>query len=410
MLRLTVLVSVLIGGCTKTHPVEDAGDDAAVPSDGSMIDAPDRPDAGLDASADAEGDDAGLDAAPDDAAPDDAGFDAAPPPPTADVDLLFMVDNSNSMAEEQASLVMQFPRLVSVLLSGDLDADGVRDFEPVRSLQVGVVNADMGVGGYSVPTCASPLFGDDGILRTRGNTGIAGCMATYPRFLEASAGSPVAPLAMDFSCVAAMGTGGCGFEQQLEATLKALTPRSSPLRFFDGSRGHGGDGVNAGFLRDDSLLVIIYLTDEEDCSAVDTDIFNPSSTRYTGDLNLRCFMYPEAVHPVERFVNGLAALRHPSRLIFAAIVGVPLDVVGRSYDEMLAHPNMIERVDPAMPTRLVPSCNVPGRGIAFPPRRFVHVAQGLEALGVATTVQSICQSDLSSALAPILEHIAAAPR
>ena len=48
------------------------------------------------------------------------------PPPCDDtpqvidkVDLLFVVDNSGSMREEQASLRAQFPRLVDVLTSGD---------------------------------------------------------------------------------------------------------------------------------------------------------------------------------------------------------------------------------------------------------------------------------------------------
>src|SRR3990172_2453983 len=52
------------------------------------------------------------------------------------VDVLFMVDNSNSMAEEQAQLTVQFPRLVSVLASGDRDADGTPDFPAVRDLHL----------------------------------------------------------------------------------------------------------------------------------------------------------------------------------------------------------------------------------------------------------------------------------
>ena len=43
------------------------------------------------------------------------------------VDILFMVDNSNSMREEQELLRQQFPSLVRILTSGDRDGDGVRD-------------------------------------------------------------------------------------------------------------------------------------------------------------------------------------------------------------------------------------------------------------------------------------------
>ena len=39
------------------------------------------------------------------------------------VDLLFVVDNSGSMREEQTALRAQFPRLIQVLTSGDRDGD-----------------------------------------------------------------------------------------------------------------------------------------------------------------------------------------------------------------------------------------------------------------------------------------------
>ena len=82
------------------------------------------------------------------------------------VDLLFMVDNSNSMAEEQASLSEQFPNLVRTLASGELTVTNamgettVETFPPVKSLRVGVVSSDMGTGGFTVPTCLEPGFGD----------------------------------------------------------------------------------------------------------------------------------------------------------------------------------------------------------------------------------------------------------
>ena len=326
------------------------------------------------------------------------------------VDLLFMVDNSNSMAEEQTSLAEQFPRLVSALASGDINGDGTQDFPPVRSLRVGVVSSDMGTGGFMVPTCLEPNFGDDGVLRTQGNTSVPGCMAAYPRFLEFSPPGDAAAFAAEFTCVARMGTGGCGFEQQLEAVLKALTPSTAPIAFNMGTSGHG-DGANINFARPDSLLTIIMVTDEEDCSAADPELFNPATSVYSGDLNLRCFQYPEAVHPVERYVDGLLALRtDPDLLIFAAITGVPPDLVADpsriDYDAILNDDRMREMVDPTEPTRLNPSCNVPGRGLAFPPRRIVRVAQMIEQRASNGLVQSICQSDFTPALNAILEKLA----
>ena len=65
-----------------------------------------------------------------------------------------------------------------------------------------------------------------------------------------------------FNCMAAVGDGGCGFEHPLESVYLAL---------------HDPIDENVGFLRDDALLVVVFATDEDDCSAPpDTDLFDPS--------------------------------------------------------------------------------------------------------------------------------------
>jgi hypothetical protein len=331
-------------------------------------------------------------------------------PRTDPVDLLFMVDNSNSMAEEQASLAASFPRMLDVLTAGDLDGDGAADFPAVTDMHVGVVTSDMGTGGARVPTCNEPSYGDDGILR-RTPGSLSGCDPTYPAFLTYTAPGSTATLAADFGCVATTGTGGCGFEQQLDAALKALTPAASPLRFQLGSPGNG-DGPNAGFLRAGSVLAVVLVTDEEDCSASDPELFDPGSSTYGGDLNLRCFNHPSAVHPVSRYVDGFLALRSdPADLIFTLVGGVPPDLVvdpaRPDYLGILADERMVEMIDPIMPTRLRPSCDVPGRGQALPPRRMVETARQLDEAGAGAVVQSICQADLTAAMRAIANRIAA---
>jgi len=338
-----------------------------------------------------------------------------PPPPTTapPVDVLFLVDNSNSMIEEQVSLKERFPELIQTLTSGEVRgarAGAVRSFPPVADLHVGVVDSDMGTGGYLVPTCVESNFGDDGILRTRGDVSMGGCSGSYPSFLSFSAGDAPGDFAADAACLASLGTGGCGFEQPLDSVLKALTPGISATTFVMGTRGHG-DVENAGFLRPNSVLAVVLLTDENDCSAVDPDLFNQSSARYMGDLNLRCFQFPEALHPTSRYVSGLLALRpDPTRLVFAAIAGVPVDLTldteRTAYGAILSDPRMQEQVDPSQPSRLLPSCNVPGRGLAFPPRRPVEVARDLERLGAQTMIGSICQSDYSAPIRVLVNRIA----
>ena len=64
------------------------------------------------------------------------------------VDLLFMVDNSGSMAQEQASLREQFPKLISVLASGD-PGPGKEKFPPAKDLHLGVVSSDLGLVGIN---------------------------------------------------------------------------------------------------------------------------------------------------------------------------------------------------------------------------------------------------------------------
>jgi hypothetical protein len=69
-----------------------------------------------------------------------------------------------------------------------------------------------------------------------------------------------------FDCVSSTGAGGCGYDHDLEAVHLALS---------------GNVPENAGFLRPDSLLVVFFVADEDDCSApADTDLFSQSVMDY----------------------------------------------------------------------------------------------------------------------------------
>lgn len=340
--------------------------------------------------------------------------DGAPPPEADihDIDILLMIDNSGSMMEEQMGLRLQLERMFEVLSSGDLDKDGTLDFEALDSIRFGVVSSDMGAGGNTVSTCGNGDVGDDGVLQTLGDG--SGCgIGSTSGFLTFTGDEPdtATQFATDAQCMATLGLGGCGFEQQLESLLKALTPSTSPIRFAGDSVGHG-DRANAGFLREDSLLAIISLTDEDDCSSPETDeLFDPSSSRYTGGLNLRCHEYKDALYPTSRYVDGLLALREdPSRVLFATIAGMPVDLVedvGTDYERLLNDERMQERVDPADPTSLVSVCNTADTGLAFPARRLISVAQQLEERGANGIVQSICQLDYSLVIDEVLTRISA---
>lgn len=365
----------------------------------------------------------------------------AAPPGTPEVDLLLMVDNSGAMSGEQALFGMELPSLIRAIVTGDLDGDGIAEARPATSLHVGVVTSDMGAGPSPlpgpdgvVPSC-DPGLGDDGILRSVSTTRF-GCSPRHPPVFEFEAGDNPDLFAADVACVALTGSGGCGFEQQLESMLKAIAPASAtasylpdgyanedaidaidlrPPIFAGDTRGHG-DGLNAGFVRRDSVLAIVLLTDEEDCSVSDYSIFYRDPRFMTVGLNLRCFTYPDRLYPTDRYVENLIHLRDdPERLVFAVIAGVPTDLVGDdewTYTNILADSRMIETPDPAPtpPTRLLSSCSTADGGEAFAPRRMVEVARGLAERGARTTVRSVCAATFVPAIHRIAELITGAYR
>jgi hypothetical protein len=308
------------------------------------------------------------------------------------VDIVVMVDNSGSMAQEQTALTAAFPALVRDLVDPrDDDGDGRPDHAPVEDLHLGVISSDMGTMGSPVSTCSNPDVGDNGCFRSTPSPVVSGCLATYPTFLARDASNAATydadQLAQDFTCIATLGTSGCGFEQQLEAMRVAVTTDMRP------------GGCNDGFLRPDSILVLIWVTDEDDCSTSPDhpEMFDQDRTDL-GHLSLRCFLHPDFLDTFSSYVEAFAALRPstPEKLVVAMITGVPPDeplCIGRGDDlaGCLSVTRMIPTIDPVMPVQLIPSCNT-SMGLAFPPTRLVEVAQ---AFGSQAYVDSICQSDWS---------------
>jgi hypothetical protein len=354
------------------------------------------------------------------------------------IDLLFMVDNSNSMRDEQVSLAREFPKLINVLTSGDQTGDMVKDFPPAKDLHLGVVSSDLGLPGVpGIDGCIG--LGDDGVLRSA-------CMGANfnPPFLtyDADLGDDPGQLATDFSCISTLGVDGCGFEQQLESTLKAVWPGTdTQVRFvadpgsgFGMTGQHGPGFPNGDFIRSDpneglSLIALVLVTDEEDCSSSNMAHFDPRAS--TTGLNTRCFFEGQKAEPnnlfdIERYITTFKALRpgQENLVIFAGIVGVPPELVTPEeldkfdftkkneadafFDGLLANRAMQETLDPRgnmdpADDNLVPSCDRGENARAYPPRRIVQVAKGFGANGV---IQSICQENFSPAMDAIIEVIA----
>ncbi len=286
-------------------------------------------------------------------------------PATDLVDILFVVDNSTGSASLQQWLAEDF---YGVLLA--LDATPFS----LPSLHVGVVSTDLGSGDQTVGSC-DDQGGDKGALFTAGATELetvpylvdeppSGChvqrdadgfctghdcsqadcgdgtLVEDPRTGCPRCRNHVDTVAL-FERLATMGGGACEFVQPLESMRLALDNHPD----------------NAGFLRPGSVLVVLLVTDEDDCSAADNLLFDGSDTALDSPLgpltDFRCFEFgvtcdtqdrteigtwdncapstdaSALLYPAARYTGFLEGLRDPGRLVVGAITG---PVVGDSVD------------------------------------------------------------------------------
>jgi len=152
------------------------------------------------------------------------------------VDLLFVIDNSGSMADEQANLIASVPGFI----------EGISDRLGVSTdYHVGVVSTDD--SSFNGDGCR-----EIGALVTRTGGDLSSETECGPYIDGTTFMTPRDDLEVSFECAARLGIDGSGIERPMDALRAALHPTP------------GLQGCNAGFLRDDALLVIVVITDEED--------------------------------------------------------------------------------------------------------------------------------------------------
>ena len=202
--------------------------------------------------------------------------------PIRQLDLVIMIDNSPSMAPKQDKLRAQFPKLLDPLKDPATDS--------LPDLHVAIIDSDIGTGGaFSSGSCGPKLlpdgttsaYGDQGRFRM---IGASDCGVTDPdaTFLTYSDGHPTnfrGDLNTVFACLASgLGTVGCGEEHQLQAFEWALV-----------RKGIGNDTQQAQFLRPDAYLGLVFLSDEDDCSAAPNDgMFGSKPELRNESASLRC--------------------------------------------------------------------------------------------------------------------------
>jgi hypothetical protein len=179
------------------------------------------------------------------------------------VDILFVIDNSTSMAVAQAQLSLAFPTMVSVLQA--LQADW----------QAGIISTDM----------TDP--GQRGRLLPLDNLGTRLLTATTPDGIQA------------FQNALIMGTEGSQLERAFSAAWESMKP---PIASHE----------NVGFPRDGARLVMIFLSDEDDCSDEGALLAEGSAA---------CVAQAQLLVPVEDFLARFLSTReHAIDLSFHAII------------------------------------------------------------------------------------------
>jgi hypothetical protein len=162
------------------------------------------------------------------------------------MDIIFVVDDSGSMAEEQQNLAVNFPKFVAKIDTFKTKSGSKLDWR--IAVTTTARNVKYKVTVPLIGQVSMNEKGDDGAFRMKSECG------SKKRWIEKA--DPNA--STQFQCLAKAGTGGSSLEMPLYATQLAVVDRIA-------------DGTNAGFLRPDALLAVVILTDEDDCSREDND-------------------------------------------------------------------------------------------------------------------------------------------
>lgn len=184
-----------------------------------------------------------------------------------DLDVLFVIDNSPSMSPKQKQLATTIDSFIQ-----KIDATGANYHIGVTTTNIGsqtAPNTAFQPGNLNIPGCDS-YKGNDGELqrvaclgRDQSRWSVAArdaCNLTLCKtkleplngdtYLKKESGITNAPgndIIGTFKCMAMLGDDGCGLESPLEAMKRALD---------------GHSAVNSGFLRSNSVLAVVFITDK----------------------------------------------------------------------------------------------------------------------------------------------------
>jgi hypothetical protein len=300
------------------------------------------------------------------------------------VDILFVIDDSLSMMDEQAQLGIWSRELFDVLSgAGELP-----------DLHIAVTSSSVAIPGLD--KCAAG-----------GTLHLGGAVLQQGRFLRDVAGPAgrernyTGTLTDTFAKMARVGDAGCGFEQPFKAARLALS-------------GHAAGAE--GFLRDDALLLVVFVTDEDDCSATDSmlfaDLYADGCSELGPITSYRCFEHgvkcydgkgsrafgdrencrPDETSRYVESVSGFADYmqrlkQNPAQVIVAGIYGKPHQVTAIEDERVVSYST----------PRLANVCGTGGKeGSGATPA--VRMNALMAEFGGRASQSSICESELSWAM------------
>jgi len=228
------------------------------------------------------------------------------------IDILFVIDNSSSMAAKQKFVIEKFRSFINKIIKCD------------AKIHIGVVTTDMGIvpsgtgkWPHSNDIACDTEKGDDGELRSQTcidspDRNDANCKSVCnntkinggAKFIEVDMKSATSNLpsgkvnaieiADAFSCIAYQGQKGCGIEMPFASALRAIENVNNMgfWQFNPDSMLPKKDQT--------SLQLLVFITDEDDCSVLPSNrmLTNPVGTvPYTAGMptamnfghNFRCF-------------------------------------------------------------------------------------------------------------------------
>ena len=308
---------------------------------------------------------------------------------TPNLDLLFVIDDSGSMADKQNAFNRAFPSLLAQLSA----ADG-----GLPNLHLGVVSTDLGTSasGGGTPAAGVGTVGQGGCAAF-GKHGdlLVGSAPVDGKFLRVSRDGTdnfTGTIAEAFDVMSKLGAVGCGFEQQLGAMRMALDNNPN----------------NAGFVRESANLGVIVLSDEDDCSTSSPTLFGPAG----GDLgnldSFRCFRHGVECTEGTDFVGLKTSCKPRAASAYISdvtpfrdfLIGLKQGEARRvMFGAVVAEPSRVEvelrQINGQSNLAIAHACTYAtgaGSAVADPAVRFTALARSLP----NARVTSICNDDLTA--------------